>query len=392
MRYLALCCIVKDEGPFLREWLAYHAHVGVEHFFLYDNGSSVPMRESLGEFAASDMVTVLNASGKAMQLTAYNHCLSEFGSRFFWLGFCDIDEFICAHTGDDIRPLLAEYEEYGALALSWRMFGSNGHEKRPQGLVIDAYTRYLAEADPHIKSIVRPAKTTGCRNAHAFGYVRGEVCVNERHDVIPAGSPFWLPSYEKIWLNHYFYKSRHDFAEKLHRGSNSPAQEAGPNWHMGIFDDHLTKETLPDATITRFSPAVGAMLDAGRLSAPWMPQPEDAPLDTALQTIGAAAQDGGLARAEAALCHATARWPDLAELHLMRASLARDRGEFALARRFLRRAAAIGESPELYHEIAQLCRAQGDAAGAADAARLLRWWLKRTPGADPVWAERLKNL
>ena len=28
MRYLALCCIVKDENMFLKEWLAYHALLG----------------------------------------------------------------------------------------------------------------------------------------------------------------------------------------------------------------------------------------------------------------------------------------------------------------------------------------------------------------------------
>ena len=46
MRYLALCCIVKDENMFLKEWLAYHALLGVEHFYIYDNMSAVPVREA----------------------------------------------------------------------------------------------------------------------------------------------------------------------------------------------------------------------------------------------------------------------------------------------------------------------------------------------------------
>lgn len=38
--YLAVVAMVKNEGSYLREWLAFHRLVGVQHVFLYDNGSS----------------------------------------------------------------------------------------------------------------------------------------------------------------------------------------------------------------------------------------------------------------------------------------------------------------------------------------------------------------
>ena len=38
MVYLSLCAIMKDESPYIREWLLFHLEVGVEHFYLYDNG------------------------------------------------------------------------------------------------------------------------------------------------------------------------------------------------------------------------------------------------------------------------------------------------------------------------------------------------------------------
>lgn len=41
MRFaLAVCAIFKDEAAYLREWLDFHLLMGVEHFYLYDNGSS----------------------------------------------------------------------------------------------------------------------------------------------------------------------------------------------------------------------------------------------------------------------------------------------------------------------------------------------------------------
>jgi len=37
--YLSICAIFKDEAPYLPEWIEFHRLVGVERFFLYDNGS-----------------------------------------------------------------------------------------------------------------------------------------------------------------------------------------------------------------------------------------------------------------------------------------------------------------------------------------------------------------
>ena len=45
--YLTISAIMKNEGPYLKEWLEFHHMVGVEHFFLYDNNSDDKTREIL---------------------------------------------------------------------------------------------------------------------------------------------------------------------------------------------------------------------------------------------------------------------------------------------------------------------------------------------------------
>lgn len=37
---LAICVIVKNEAPYMKEWIDYHRLVGVEKFYVYDNEST----------------------------------------------------------------------------------------------------------------------------------------------------------------------------------------------------------------------------------------------------------------------------------------------------------------------------------------------------------------
>lgn len=391
MQYLAMCCIVKDEGPYIKEWVQYHSLIGVEHFFIYDNGSTPPVRESLGSPAGTPRVTILNTPNRAMQLPAYNHCLAEFGGNFKWMAFIDVDEFICLNGGTDLRTLLAEYEPYAALALSWRTFSSNGHETRPEGPVIAQYTRYLKEESSHIKSIVQPRKTAGCRNAHAFEYLNGECCVDEGFNPVPGGAPFWLPSHKRAWVNHYYYKSREDFAAKLARGSNDIAQEKLPVWSMESFDRHLARPAFPDKTITRLVPRLKAALSGKIDAAPYQPPRGE----NAGELVATAAERLAAGKPEEALiclCHAAAQ-RETHDIWTMRAAFARVARNLPAAAHFLRQAARMGESPHMYAEMAELAIAEKDAAKSGEAIILMRNALARAGiETEGRWADELQKL
>lgn len=103
-----------------------------------------------------------------MTVTHITSLLPTCRHRHRWLGFIDTDEFVVLHDGTgngstaaavgsagptgagnaadckpDIRHLLMEYEGFGALALNWVMFGSNGHLQRPRGGVLINYHECL---------------------------------------------------------------------------------------------------------------------------------------------------------------------------------------------------------------------------------------------------------
>lgn len=223
MHYLGICAIIKDETPFLAEWVAYYMHLGVEAFYLYDNRSEVPVAETLAGFSrmrTNVILNVYNAPGKAMQMPVYNHCVNEQDSACRWIAFVDLDEFIVPKLVDSIPALLVEYESQAGLAVSWKTFGSNGHKTRPAGLQIENYTR--AFADDHsrhglVKSIVNPRAVKFFFNPHMCLLKEPDQhIVTENHEPI-AVAERRNPTWEKAQINHYFYRSRQDFALKMRK-------------------------------------------------------------------------------------------------------------------------------------------------------------------------------
>lgn len=247
MRYLGLCAIIKDEDLFLDEWIAYHMHLGVTAFYLYDNGSRVPLRASLEKFSGlrtNAAMTVYDAPGKAMQMVVYNHCLRTNGNTCRWIAFVDVDEFIVPKKNDTIPAMLEEFEPHAGLALNWKTFGTNGHKLRPQGLQIENYTRALENSDPmhrHVKCLVDPARVKFFFDPHACMPRRGEdSVVTENHTPI-ARATTENASWEKGQINHYVYRSYQDYAAKLKKpradlfsGRAAPERFAPPS---GDVDD-----------------------------------------------------------------------------------------------------------------------------------------------------------
>lgn len=63
--YLSLAAIIKNEAPYIREWVCFYYLNGVEKFYLYDNESEDNLREVLSDFVSAGIVEIINCPGKA---------------------------------------------------------------------------------------------------------------------------------------------------------------------------------------------------------------------------------------------------------------------------------------------------------------------------------------
>lgn len=336
MYYLAMCCIIKDEDPFIKEWLTYYSLLGVEHFYIYDNESKRPVRELLDGFTDGSRVTIRRIQGGRMQLPAYNDCLQSFGKDCRWIGFVDMDEFVLPMHDNDLRVFLSEFEQYGGVAATWHLFNSSGHLKRPEGPVIKNYTETFTPADSfQNKCFVQPDKTLLALNPHFFSYTPGHYCVNEAHYPI---SPMCEPSFSsggRIRVNHYFVRSQQDFEEKLRRGRADTVDPASRH-EMVMFYNTVAHPHVEERSIQRFLPTLEKALTEDILPpvSPLLPHGTsyDGMMEAALAFMEAGQHEKGLA----CLCCGGGEYQEKADFWTLRAMLAAEAGQLERADIFIR--------------------------------------------------------
>ncbi|MGA1613547.1 MAG: glycosyltransferase family 2 protein [Lutimaribacter sp.] len=102
MRITAVTC-VKNEGPFLLEWIAYNRLIGVNAHLFYSNDCTDGTDLLLDALAARGLVHHLPnpAEGRNYQMEALKHAQSHPSVRGAdWVWVADVDEFLNIHVGD----------------------------------------------------------------------------------------------------------------------------------------------------------------------------------------------------------------------------------------------------------------------------------------------------
>jgi FkbM family methyltransferase len=227
---VACIAIVRDEERDIIEWLSYHKHIGIDHFVIYENGSRDRTVRNIMAFAALNSLDLVHWPSHPGQLTAYADAAKRLAGQFDWCCFIDIDEFIALYDHQDVKELLGDFSAYDGLVLHARVFGSSGHVIRPQGLVIENYTKRAPDdfkGHIWVKSFVRPEKVLSIPNPH--GFLIDGVYVNTRKEVTRVegdGSVTASPIVHKVAaFHHYWCKSLEDYIAKRRRGSATGTQK-----------------------------------------------------------------------------------------------------------------------------------------------------------------------
>lgn len=228
----SVCAIIKNEID-LEEWASYYLLIGFDHLYIYDDHSAISVAKRLEGIKNS--VTVVNykyesKNLRGKQVSAYSDCLRKFGKETEYLAFFDGDEYLVLKKHKNIKEFLNAHRDQDGFGINWLMFNSNGHVSRPDGLVIESYTR-CDGGNNHIKTLIRTKSISRCGihnviakpNAKYLG-MDGEPVVNYVHEA----------NRETIQLNHYHQKSLEDWGYRMIRkqckGNSKSVQEFYVNY------------------------------------------------------------------------------------------------------------------------------------------------------------------
>lgn len=214
-----LCCIAKNELPYLEEWMTYHLSLGFARVYVYDNSDDYELE---GRYDAK-YVEVVHLPGPRKQLMAYHHFLKNYGKQHMWVAFFDVDEFIVLRRHTDILAFLRDWttdKRVGAIALNWLMFGSNDLESYDPRPVLQRFTKCAKTLSPYVKVIVKVEDVHKMTEPH-FAQLRAGKCQKYIDKRVGQASSMYTPRKSPTEvdavLHHYFVKSKEEFKKKIQR-------------------------------------------------------------------------------------------------------------------------------------------------------------------------------
>ncbi|MQL76895.1 hypothetical protein Taro_009268 [Colocasia esculenta] len=205
---MCVCTMVRNQARFLAEWITYHARIGVERWFIYDNNSEDSIEQVIRGMGNYNVTRHLWPWVKTQE-AGFAHCALRARASCEWVGFIDVDEFLYLPVPElSLHVVLKNYSSVSSSIAELRTvchtFGPSGHRMAPRGGVTMGYTCRMAAPERH-KSIVRPeALSPSLINVvHHFHLKDGFQYVNMDRGIMV--------------INHYKYQAWEVFKEKFYR-------------------------------------------------------------------------------------------------------------------------------------------------------------------------------
>ncbi|MBQ1203671.1 MAG: glycosyltransferase family 2 protein [Loktanella sp.] len=275
---------MKNEAPFILEWVAYHLAIGVKHFLVYTNDCTDNTTDILDRLSELGIVTrVPNpwdpSSGKKPQHVALDDALRQpVLKKADWVLTIDVDEFVNIHVGDGtFADLFKAAGDPNVISFTWKFFGNDGidaYEDRP---IIEQFTACAPEFIPKprlgwgFKSMLHKSAPYRKIGVHRPLKIEDESQVDQVRWVNGSGRKMpemlltnngWRSTkrslgYRLATLNHYVLRSADSFLVKRDRGRINHTEQ-----DQGI--DYWTRRNYASETDTRMHnrlPALRVELD-----------------------------------------------------------------------------------------------------------------------------------
>lgn len=227
---------MKNEGPFILEWIAFHRVIGFNQFLVYTNDCSDGTDDILDRLTEMGVVqhernqVLRRGPQKSALKYAREHPLSREAD---WILVSDVDEFLNIKVGEGhVNDLLDHLPDADVIPVVWRLFSNDGEVNFDEALVSETFRD--AELDPReggtpqrfAKSLFRAQPAITRFGTH--GPIFAEGVLDQVNWVLPTGERLTDPKamtrpegdfgYEVAQMNHYATRSVDAYLVKKDRG------------------------------------------------------------------------------------------------------------------------------------------------------------------------------
>lgn len=288
---------MKNEAPFVLEWIAYHKIIGFDQIVICSNPSTDGMEELLAALAEAGEIRHLRVTPgptegalRVGSATFSREVGYEAGDWYMWL---DGDEFLNVHAGDrTVDALIEAMGDRIVAPVSWRVFGTGGNGTFPGRFIDPAFT---GAAEPGFKSNLEQKSffrvTPAVRGFGLFGinrpaFIRGagvtadDIMMGNGGPALASdriterwlygadiGKTAWVRPEEFGWthaqINHYVLRTPEFYRLKRARGRGytpNPDKNGLQRYTDAFFAEHDRNEA-EDRSILHWRDAVTAEID-----------------------------------------------------------------------------------------------------------------------------------
>ena len=239
------CTIVttmKNEGPFILEWLAYHCAIGFDDIIVYTNDCTDGTDTMLQMLEREGICQWRENRFREMELKPQHAALQsaeeeEVIKNAKWATCIDVDEFVNIKVGDGtLDALFAAVPVSNMIVMTWRLFGDGDVHDYVNGPITEQFLRCAPEfaRKPHqawvFKTLfqnIRLFKKLGVHRPKGLNPQLWEDInwVNGYGNPLPREmfrngwrSTIETYGYDLVQLNHYAVRSAESFLVKRDRG------------------------------------------------------------------------------------------------------------------------------------------------------------------------------
>ena len=147
----AIVTTMKNEGPFILEWIAYHRAIGFDDFLVYTNDCTDGTDTLLDLLQTKGYVQHKDNPFKKSGLKPQHAALQDADNEDViknarWVTCIDVDEYVNIKVGDGtLDALFAAVPEANMIAMTWRLFGNGDVHEFDDRPITEQFTRCAPE-------------------------------------------------------------------------------------------------------------------------------------------------------------------------------------------------------------------------------------------------------